>query len=179
MTEKKCVTVSYRGSAVDVQFADGEWMYQHPQTGSWEQEPRQVLQGWSEQAEWEQLVHYIMSSEEVHEYMDQADDGDIIMVDEGGRPSYQRPHILVDNREGEKIDCEVIAQEQRRDVMIYLAQYEIGEATLVVEFPDGTQYTPRDWQAGWSEIPADLGEIEWLSQDGVPGVMLDGLPRSF
>lgn len=64
-------------------------------------------------------------------------------------------------------------------IPVYLvAMVNVGRF-LVVEYPDGTQYTQKDWQSGCDAIPDDLAGVQWIRQDGVQGIVIDNLPRNF
>ena len=64
---------------------------------------------------------------------------------------------------------------------VYLCRFDeldnVSTPVPVVIHRDGYQFTPHDWQAGYEDVPEDLSSIKWISQDGQPAIMLDGLPR--
>lgn len=184
---QKILTIRYKNAEIKAKYHQEDWTYQHPTNGSWEQEPKQILQGWSEQdpeeqIQWEKLVQFL-EDPEMWDFMDQGDNEDTILCsDIAGERKFSfleiKGVLRVSDREGNILDCEIIQQQQRGDAMVYLVHCdEIHGDLIVVEYPDGTQYTPWDWQDGYTKIPDDLGEVRWLRQDGTPGIMLNGLPR--
>jgi len=167
---QKILTIRYKNAEIKTKYHQEDWTYQHPTNGSWQQEPKQILQGWSEQdpeeqIQWEKLVEFL-GDPEIWDYMDQGDNGDTILCsDIAGERKFSfleaEDLLKVSDREGNILDCEIIQQQQRGDAMVYLVYCdEIHGELLVVEYLDGTQYTPWDWQEGYTAI------------------MLDGLPRN-
>lgn len=47
----------------------------------------------------------------------------------------------------------------------------------VIIYPDGSQFTPSDWDTPYPETDEAIIDIRWMSQDGRLAVMMDGLPR--
>lgn len=115
--------------------------------------------------------------------LDDAQSGLIESMFEDLRERGYEPGILdtlrVEDRDGGAEECEILELNERNGATVYRVSSSVG-SLLVVQYEDGTQYTPHDWQAGgYDEIPEDLSEIRWVRQDGAPAVMLDGLPRNF
>ena len=67
--------------------------------------------------------------------------------------------------------------ESARVSRVYVS--EINSYILIINYPEGIQYTQWDWDNSTDAIPDDLSEIKWIRQDGTPGIMLNGLPRNF
>lgn len=98
------VTIRYKSAAVDVRFADGEWSYQNPSSGSWCDEPRMIMQGWSEQdpeeqAEWEYLISRISSDEDLWDLMDLSEDDDEIDLDDEPTSGPAPDHYTIEGYE--------------------------------------------------------------------------------
>ena len=86
---------------------------------------------------------------------------------------------IFDHVDGVYVDVEVIESKTVENAQVHrVALDDVGEF-LVIIYTDGTQYTQHDWQSRTAEIPEDLSEVQWVRQDGTPGVMLNGLPRNF
>lgn len=49
----------------------------------------------------------------------------------------------------------------------------------VVRYEDGTYFTPSDWQGKQPEDASEITDVNWVREDGVMGILLDGLPRVF
>lgn len=77
------------------------------------------------------------------------------------------------------VDVEVIESKPVEDARVYRVSLDDVGEFLVIIYSDGTQYTQHDWQSRSNEIPDDLSEVQWVRQDGVLGVMFNGLPRNF
>jgi len=78
----KILTILYKTAKITAKFHQNGWTYQHPTNGSWEQNPEEIMHGWSEQdpkeqKEWEKLVEFLKDPE-IWDFMDQGDNGDTI-----------------------------------------------------------------------------------------------------
>jgi len=87
----KILTILYKTAKITAKYHQDDWTYQHPTNGSWQQEPNQILQGWSErnprvQEDWDKLVEFLKDPE-MWDFMDQGDNGDTIFCSDatGGR----------------------------------------------------------------------------------------------
>lgn len=86
---------------------------------------------------------------------------------------------IFDHVDGKYVDVDVIESKIVENAEVFrVSHVDIGEF-LVIIYPDGTQYTQHDWQSRSKEIPDDLSDVQWVRQDGTPGIMLNGLPRNF
>lgn len=88
---QKILTIRYKNAEFKARYHQEDWTYQHPANGSWQQEPKQILQGWSEQdpeeqLQWEKLVAFL-ADPEIWDFMDQGENGDTILCSDvaGGR----------------------------------------------------------------------------------------------
>jgi len=89
---------------------------------------------------------------------------------------------LIDPKTGSIIDDNdytTTLAEQLGMTLIYHCTGDIWE-TYVVVYPDGSQYTQRDWQQPtynwsiWRDVDA------WMDHSGADAILLpDGIPRSF
>lgn len=52
------------------------------------------------------------------------------------------------------------------------------EGLPLIVHSDGATFAPDDWQQYWGD-ELDIEAISWVCADGLPAVMLDGLPRRF
>lgn len=89
----KQIIIKYRSARIHARYNVGEWAYLHPVSRSWQQEPKQILQGWSEQSdheqsEWEKLIECLVGPG-IQDWLDQAEDGDIILCRKQGTLSFR------------------------------------------------------------------------------------------
>jgi hypothetical protein len=81
---------------------------------------------------------------------------------------------------GVGIYVEIIKRRKVKEADVFHIYHPDIGYFLVVKYPDGTQFTPWDWQAGYRDIPKDLEDIEdWQDKDGDRAFVVNGLPRSF
>ena len=80
------------------------------------------------------------------------------------------------------VDLQSVIHEDE-PILYLFAVPEVGLVPLL-RYPNGEQFTPKDWQAGYRSLPEDrresrewIGETAWVYQDGRPAIMLRGLPR--
>ena len=79
--------------------------------------------------------------------------------------------------------AKIINSEQLREDAQFIRVELEGEAGLlrfpVVQYADGSYFTPRDWQAAENITAEDIENTDWMDEDFRPAVIIDGLPRQF
>ena len=89
----KHITIRHQTANIEIKYDGENWEYRHPITGQWVQEPKQILTGWSEQdpaeqEEWEIIIRELHNPE-IYEWMNQAEDGDTITIQDAGTYKYE------------------------------------------------------------------------------------------
>lgn len=80
----KEIIAKNRNAEIKVVVEEGEWFYIHPLTGTNCRDISQILSGWSvegEMEDWVTLVRVLQNDPLLQEWIEQADEGDTVVVE--------------------------------------------------------------------------------------------------
>lgn len=97
-------------------------------------------------------------------------------VRRSGRP---KRFALHDWESGDDAMCPVRREQDLAAGAVLLhVQHPKAGLVAVIAYPDGTQFTPSDWQGEQPQEPADISRWQWVDETGRDAVMYDGLPHN-
>ena len=62
---------------------------------------------------------------------------------------------------------------------LLMVHFEELEDIAVIQYSDGSYFTPSDWTGYQPECPENVDMIEWISNNGQKATILNGIPRIF
>lgn len=87
--------------------------------------------------------------------------------------------IMVADRQGSELKGEVLTSETIIPTVALLQVYlpTIPMEISIIIYNDGSQWTPKDW-LDRCLVPVEIPDLQWVRQDGRPGILFNGLPRA-
>lgn len=82
---------------------------------------------------------------------------------------------LANGGEG-KISIEIERSVELNGAIMYIVGMGMLTASFIV-YEDGTLFCQDDWQGGHPETAEEIADFDWLTEDGRPAIMFDGMPK--